>query len=81
MSTHAAGKAGTGSSPMAVNLDFPRATPLEERSPPNPAEDLSEHGTQSASTDAQREPVVYGPDGSGETAEMDDNGQVGRGAD
>ncbi|HVX84347.1 MAG TPA: hypothetical protein VH253_05980 [Phycisphaerae bacterium] len=84
MSDHPSAQAGTGNSPMAVNLDFPRTAPLAARHPPNPPEDLSEHGAQTAATDdrgAQREPVVYGPDGNGESAELDDDGQVGRGAD
>jgi hypothetical protein len=46
----------------------------ELRKPPNPAEDLSIHGRQG-------EPVVYGPDGSGEAPETDSDMQPMRGAD
>jgi hypothetical protein len=56
------------------NIDFPRTMPADARPHPNPPEDISEHGRQG-------EPIVYGPDGSGETPETDDESQPARGAD
>lgn len=58
-----------------TNIDFPRTNSQESGQRRNPAEDLSEHGR------CGEEPVVFGPDGNGESPEMDDLPQIGRGAD
>jgi hypothetical protein len=58
------------------NIDFPRTSPQDPRARPNPPEDLSEYGRQ-----LREEPTVYGPDGSGETSDTEDESQIGRGAD
>jgi hypothetical protein len=63
---------GNERNPEVEQKDLKR--PEEQGRPPNPAEDLSMHGKKD-------EPVVFGPDGSGEAPETDNEMQYGRGAD
>jgi hypothetical protein len=55
-------------------VDPKKTRPGEDVRPPNPAEDISGYGRE-------EEPVVFGPDGSGEAPETDSDEQYGRGAD
>ena len=62
--------------PHERNPDFDALTKRgEERRRPNPKEDLSVHGRR------DEEEQMFGPDGNGESPEMDDEHSLGRGAD